>query len=436
MTVAVVGGGLAGLFVASELTERGVEGVVVLEESPVAGGLARTIGKDGFALEPAVGSFSLPHPHLTPLLDRAGVATVLAAQASTRYVYVDGRLVAIPASPRSLLAPVLGVRSKLRALLEPLVPAGRLDEDESLAEFSRRRFGEQAGDLISWLMSAGVFAGDPERLSVEASFPALAEMERAHGSLIKAGVRRRKARPSDQPRAGVHVPEGDVSALIDAIAAQLGDRFHPGFAVQSLRREGQTWIVEGPERVTANAVVLAVAPNTAADLVGGELGGVLAQSVAAPTAVVFLGGRGPSPLPDGFGALVGPGEGWSTRGVLFESSYAPSRAPAGSWLAKVIVGGATAPSAVDRDDQTLIPKVVTEVEAILGVRLVPDVIEVVRHRPGIPQYEVGHRRWLAAIDRLLAAAPGLHLTGWAYRGVGIANLATDAVRVADAMTRS
>ncbi|HEX6301046.1 MAG TPA: protoporphyrinogen oxidase [Acidimicrobiia bacterium] len=431
----VVGGGLAGLFTASELTARDID-VVVLEESPVAGGVARTIEKDGFALEPAVGSFSLPHPHLTPLLDRAGVATAVAVQASIRYVYAEGRLVAIPGSPKALLVPVLGIKSKLRVLFEPLVPACRTDDDESLAEFFRRRLGEQAGGLVSWLMATGVYAGDPGRLSVGAAFPALAELERTHGSVIKGAIRRRRARPSNQAGTRVHVPEGDVSGLIDAIGGQLGDRFYPGFAVRSLRREGQTWIVEGPERITADAAVLAIGPNAAADLVDGELGAALAECVAAPTAVVFLGGRGPSPLPDGFGALVGPGEGWSTRGVLFESAYAPSRAPEGCWLAKVIVGGVTAPSVVDRDDERLIPEVVSEVEAIFGVRLVPDVIEVVRHRPGIPQYEVGHRRWLAGVERLLAAEPGLHLTGWGYRGVGIANLATDAVRVADAVTRS
>jgi oxygen-dependent protoporphyrinogen oxidase len=434
LTVVVVGGGLAGLFTASELTERGIDEVVVLEESPVPGGAARTIEKEGFALEPAVGSFNLPHPHLTPLLDRVGVGTTLAEQASIRYVYADGRLVAIPGSPKALVAPILGIKSKLRALLEPFVPASRADEDESLAEFSRRRVGEQAGDLISWLMATGVFAGDPERLSVEATFPALAEMERAHGSVIKGVIRRRRARPSGQARTRVHLPEGDVGGLIDAIGDQLGGRVHPGFAVKSLRREGRTWIVEGPERMTADAVVLAIGPKAAANLVDDELGGVLAQSVAAPIAVVFLGGTGSSPLPNGFGALVGPGEGWSTRGVLFESSYAPSRAPEGCWLAKVIVGGAPSTSVVDRDDERLIPEVVAEVEAILGVRLAPDLVEVVRHRPGIPQYEVGHRRWLAGIERLLSATPGLYLTGWGYRGVGVASLATDAARVADGMT--
>ena len=429
----MVGGGLSGLFAASELVQRGLDDVVVLEASPLAGGVARTVERRGFTMEPAVGSFNLPHPHLTPLLDRAAVKTQQAAEASLRHVFVDGRLVAVPPSPRALLAPLLGVRSKLRVMVEPLVAAKPVD-DESLAGFARRRFGEGSGELISWLMATGVFAGDPHLMSAEAAFPSLVELERAHGSVLVGALRRR--RPSNDERPRTHVPKGGMSAMVESLADALGDRFRPGFAVESVRREGRHWTVDGPERLTADAVVLAVPPVAAAGLVEGELGDVLRQAVAAPVVVMFLGGAAPSPLPDGFGALVGPGEGLSTRGILFESSYAPVRATAGSWLAKVIVGGATDASVVDRADDRLIPGVVAEVESILGEELVPDFVEVVRHRPGIPQYGVGHRRWLTAIADLLATAPGLHLTGWAYRGVGIANLATDAVRVANAITRS
>jgi oxygen-dependent protoporphyrinogen oxidase len=284
-------------------------------------------------------------------------------------------------------------------------------------------------------MAAGVFAGDPQRLSVEATFPALVELERAHGSVIKGAMRRRSQTSGDE-RTRTHIPKGGMSVMIDSLADALGDRFRPSFAVESVRREGQRWIVEGPERLTADVVVLAVPPMAAAGLVERVLGDVLRKSVAAPVTVVFLGGTGPSPMPQGFGALIGPKEGLSTRGILFESSYAPDRAAEGSWLAKLIVGGATEASAVDHDGDRLIPDVVAEVETVLVKQLNPNFVELVKHRPGIPQYEVGHRRWLSEIDGLLAAAPWLHLTGWGYRGVGVANLATDAVRVADAVTRS
>jgi oxygen-dependent protoporphyrinogen oxidase len=101
-----------------------------------------------------------------------------------------------------------------------------------------------------------------------------------------------------------------------------------------------------------------------------------------------------------------------------------------------IVGGAIAPSAIDSKDERLVSTVVNEVKKILDVDISPDFTEIVRHRPGIPQYEVSHRRWLLQIDRLAGAMPRLHLTGWGYRGVAVTSLATDSVRVADAITRS
>lgn len=436
MRVVVVGGGLAGLFTASELTARGVDDLVVVDAAAKPGGVARTIERDGFALEPAAGSFNLPHSHLGPVLERAGVEVGPAGHASKRYVYVEGRLIALPASPRALLAPVVGIQSKLRALMEPLVDANPAADDESLAGFSRRRFGEKGGEFISWLMAAGVFAGDPERLSAEGSFPMLRLLEREYGSVVLGAIKRRR-QSSGRERSRAHVPVGGMRGLVDSIAASLGDRCRTAFAVGSINRDGSRWVVEGPEQIVADVVVLAVPPGVAATLLTGEIGETLKRGVAAPVAVVGLGGAGRSPLPEAFGALVGPGEGLVTRGILFESSYAPSRAPDGSWLAKVIVGGAGVDPIVAWDGERLRSAATAEAEMILGKILSVDFVEVVIHRRGIPQYEIGHRRWLAEIDDMLRSRPGLFLTGWGYRGVGVAHLATDAVRVADAIaTRS
>jgi oxygen-dependent protoporphyrinogen oxidase len=119
-----------------------------------------------------------------------------------------------------------------------------------------------------------------------------------------------------------------------------------------------------------------------------------------------------------------------TRGVLFESSYAPGLAPEGSWLLKMIAGGATEPGVVDWEEERLVDRLVSEASRIVGAQLGPTFVEVVRHRRGIPQYKTGHMRWLADIDALVGARPGLALTGWGYRGVGVAHVASDARAVA------
>ncbi|MEX0825845.1 MAG: protoporphyrinogen oxidase [Acidimicrobiia bacterium] len=428
--VVIVGGGLAGLFTASELMAAGVDDVVVLDRGREPGGMTRTIQRDGFSLEPAAGTLLLPHPHLTPVLARLGAGVAAAVDGGLRYVFTRGRLVALPSSPKAAFAPLVPWSAKLRAAAEPLIK-GRQVEEESLDAFLRRRLGGGLGGMIAWVAAAGVFAGDPARLSARSAFPAITGLEDEAGSIVRGGVRRLRKRPKGAPRPTSHVPLGGMTGLAVAAAARLGDRLRPGWEVESIRRQGGFWEIAATDRLQADHLVLACRPSAAARLVGGELAAVLRNAVSAPVVVMGLGAAASMlPLPPGFGAVVGPDARTATLGVLFESSYAPHRAPEGASLAKIIAGGATRPDVVDWDDDRLLSEVSREVARILGSDITPSFIEIVRHREGIPQYDLGHRDWLRNIDELVAVTPGLHLTGWGYRGVGVAHLATDATRLA------
>jgi protoporphyrinogen/coproporphyrinogen III oxidase len=427
LRVVVVGGGLSGLFTGSHLTAAGLDDVVVVEASPHAGGVTRTVRRDGFSLEPGVGSFSLPDPGLSPILDRAGVETKPVV-AGARYVFTDGELMELEPSPRLLLTPLLSLPAKLRAAAEILVPS-RTNPEESLAGFCRRRFGRGAGDMVSWLMASGVFAGDPTRLSAMAAFPVLEELELEASSVIRGALRRRRRMTSRQPRS-LHVAVGGMARLADQVADTMGDRFRPDFAVKAVRQHGDRWVVEGPEKIAADIVVLAVSPQAAAELVDSDLAGVLSRARSAPVAVVGLGGPGSSPFPSGFGALIGPDENLATRGVLFESSYAPDRAPNGSWFVKAIVGGATRPDVSTWSEQRVADHTIREAGIISGGDVAPSFVEAIWHQPGIPQYETGHLHWLSNLDALVGSRPGLRVTGWGYRGVGVASLAMEATRLA------
>jgi len=427
--VVVIGGGLAGLFTASELLLAGVDDVLVLEESTVPGGVARTIRRGGYSLEPAVGTMLLPHPHLSSLLARIGTDVVPTEPAAAiRYVYTRGRLIALPVSPKALLAPLVSLPAKLRAAAEPLVRTSAQSGDESLDAFLRRRLGNGLGGMLAWLAASGVFAGDPKHLSARAAFPTLAALEDDTGSIVRGGLRRFRNRSPGATRPTSHVPVDGMTGLADTLGGELGERFRGGFAVASVHRDESGWLVEGPETIRAAHVVVASRPRAAAALIGGGLGEVLERAVSAPAVVVGLGGPTDRvPLPPGFGVLTGPDAGMASLGVLFESSYAPGRAPEGHALLKVIAGGARRPELVDWDDARIIERIGGEVAIILGTDIDPSFVEIVRHRPGIPQYEIGHGAWLAEIDRLLGERPGLHLTGWGYRGVGVGHLAADAV---------
>jgi protoporphyrinogen/coproporphyrinogen III oxidase len=432
--VVIVGGGLAGLFTASELLAAGVEDVVVLDQAAAPGGVARTIERDGYSLEPAAGTLLLPHPHLSGVLERLG-AEVRPAEpvAGLRYVYTRGRLVGLPSSPRALAAPLVPFPAKVRAAAEPFIRSRPGAADESLDAFLRRRLGPGLGGMLASVAASGVFAGDPTRLSARSSFPIFPALEDEAGSIVRGGLRRLRAGRSEERRVRPlgHLPVGGMQGLARAAASRLGDRLRLGSEVASVRPEADGWSVEGPEPTRAEHLVLAVSPGRAAALVGGDLGDMLGRGVVAPVVVLGLGGPADRfPLPTGFGALIGPDAGMVTLGILFESSYAPDRAPAGHSLAKVIAGGARRPDLVEWEEGRLVETIGAEVAGVLGIDLDVSHVEVVRHPDGIPQYEVGHGAWLAEIERLRSARPGLHLTGWGYRGVGVAHVASDAMRTA------
>ena len=432
MRVVIIGAGLSGLFTASELIHAGHEDVLLVDRLTAPGGIARTIHQEGFALEPAAGSVTLPHPFLTPILERAGVAMSAARPDAHRYVYSADRLVELPPSPRAALTPLLSTRAKLRALAEPLVTRAGAG-DETLLDFCRRRFGADAGSLLAWLMATGVYAGDPEQLSASSTFPRLVALEEQSGSVLRGVMRRRRGRPTAAPRP--HVPVGGMSALAEAISSSIGGRYVPGFEVESVRQSGREWVVRGTGDLVADAVVLTSHPRHAAFLLDDELSGHLRMAKSAPVATVGIGAHGQAPFPNGFGALVTPDSLMVSRGFLFESSYAPERSPAGSWLLKVIVGGTPFSDVVSWEDDRLLEVVGAEAGRIFGADVTPQFGEVVRHETGIPQYDVGHGDWLRQLDRLLGRRPGLHVSGWGYGGVGVTDLATDAARVATTLGR-
>ena len=170
MTVAVVGAGFSGLLVAAELERRGMD-VVVLEAEPDIGGVAATLQHHGFTLEPGVGSFIRPDPALDHYISEFDLKVTPAQGEGTRYLGRTDRLVTMPNGPLGFASwSELSPAGKVRALAEVSVTS--LSENESVLDFFVRRFGAEAGGLAAHLVAAGVFAGDPRRLSMAASIVA------------------------------------------------------------------------------------------------------------------------------------------------------------------------------------------------------------------------------------------------------------------------
>lgn len=448
MNVVIVGGGISGLALAHGLRARGA-GVTLLEAGPNLGGNIQTRSRDGFITEAGPNSFVDREPTLRQLAASLGIEDRIRTAdpgAKRRYVYSRGKLRQVPTSPPALLkSDVVPLGAKLRMMGELFTPRAP-DKDESLAEFGRRHVGRTATAVLVDAMQTGIYAGDVEALSVGAVFPKVVELEKQHRSLVLGMVRSqaaaRKALPpgegAPKPTGAVSSFDGGLQVLVNALAQSLGPAARTGARVVELRREGGGWRLSVEEHgqraeLAADQVVLAVPAYVAAELLR-PLDEKLAARVEgiayAPIAVVHLGfSPGSLPPPDGFGFLIPTLERRRILGVIHASSTFPWRVEGGRVLLTCMVGGAKRPDLVELDDAALVKLAREELRELAGITAEPSFTEVIHWKRGIPQYNVGHLARVAAIDEKLARWPGLHLTGNAYKGVGL----TDCIRNANAL---
>ena len=458
--VAVVGGGIAGLAAAHAIRAEAPDAeVTVLERGERAGGNIRSDVVDGYVCEAGPDGFLDNAPATLAFVETLGLTPRLVRsrdEARRRFIFRSGRLHEVPLSPWGFAAtPLLSPLGKLRVLAEPLAaPAPR--HDESIMGFAERHIGREAAHVLVGSMVSGVFAGDASQLSLRSAFPKMHEMEARYGSLFRALIAKRRERRENN---GVGAPAGRLTSfaggmqdLATAAAARLDGAVRTGVRVSALHDRRASADRPGPRLVgarafslacgarllEADAVVLAGPAWESATLLrdcAPAAADVLTAIHPAPLAVVCLGydeaslraERGPL---DGFGFLVPRGEGPRILGALWESSIYPARAPRGKALLRVMIGGATDPGAVALTDDELLAIVRTDLERTMRLRLEPEMVHLIRHWRGIPQYTIGHQSRLDRIDTALGAHPGLFLAGNSYRGVSINACIEDAPRIA------
>ena len=418
MRVAVIGGGMAGLSAAHALLRGGAE-VVVFEAADRPGGMVGSSSAQGFLTEDGPNFIARP---LDALIDALGLRSeVVNTQGpSTRWVHRGGRALQAP-SLRFLLG--AGVP---RALLEPLF-AKPLREDVSLRAFLVQRLGSRAGSLLSTLMAAGVYAGDPDKLSAREAFPRLGALGEK-GSLLAQMLRRKKT-----PRTPLWNLRRGLGSLPLAGAAALGARVRLGARVALLRPAPGSPRAEGfeVEKERFDAVVLAVPAQAAGELClpfAPRFSGAMAGFQSAPVTVLHLGFP-QAEVPRGFGMLDADGTLHAT-GALFPSSMLPGRAPEGQALVTAICGGARHPEFARLSEAELAAAVRADLQRTLGIHSAPSYLRSVRWPAAIPQYAPGHRDRVRAARALLAGFPRLELAGAAWDGVGVPDVVSSGVAAA------
>ncbi|HMI52323.1 MAG TPA: protoporphyrinogen oxidase [Candidatus Saccharimonadales bacterium] len=444
----VVGGGVSGLVCTHALRKAGVEARLV-EAGSHAGGVILSGRMDGYLIEGGPQSFTATPALLDVVRDLELTEELVEAPAkAARYVLVDGQLQQVPMSPPAFLGSSLFSMSTKWSLVRDAVGKSKAPaEEESVAAFVRRKFTEELLEKAVGPMVSGIYAGDPEQLSLRAAFPAVFEAEESLGSVIRGMKKKSKEPDGSQPAGRLLSFKNGNETLMRALAANLGSALRTGMEVLRIRNEGSghgrrgsRFVLEalgaaGLETIIADRLVMATPADVAAHLLeqsAAEVQVPLREIVYAPMAVVSLGYAASSigRTLDGFGFLVPRSAGIRILGSVWNSFLFPGRAPDGNVLMTTFIGGATDAAAVSLSDEELAAIAHQELVPILGITGEPSFSNVVRYERAIPQYNLGHTARVDRMEKSRASYKNLWLTGNYLQGPSVGACVEHAVKVA------
>jgi oxygen-dependent protoporphyrinogen oxidase len=445
-SVVIVGGGITGLSAAYFLLKRARERplkITLVEAENHLGGKIRTEHLNGFLIEGGPDAFLTQKPWAVQLCRELGLGDQLVAPKPRKtYVLLGGRLRKLPEGAMGLIPTRLSSFAKselftpwgkLRMGLDLVIPPRGDDQDESLAQFVKRRLGREALERLVEPLFAGVYAADPEYLSLEATFPRLRELERRHGSLIRGALwakrqRRERGRSLTSEKSSVFLTLRDgLSTLVDTLAARIEPHATVLMGQHVVRLEsargGYRLTLDDGATVEADAVVLTTPAFITAELLeplNPEAAELLAGIPYASTAVVTLAFRREDvghPL-DGTGFVVPRVEGRALAACTWSSSKWPARTPKGFLLLRAFFGRFGQSDILSLSDSELIELALEELKDLLSLRGRPMLTRVHRWPRAMPQYLVGHLERLAQIERALEGH-SIVLAGAAYQGIGL-----------------
>jgi oxygen-dependent protoporphyrinogen oxidase len=463
-TVAVVGAGVSGLAFANRLREisekRGLPlEVRVFDRASRAGGSIATEMRDGFLLEGGPDAFVSEKPWVRDLARRIGIESqIIGTRENNRRTFVArrGKLHGLPGGfyliapsdiPAFMRTPIFSAKGKLRMLMETVIPASKVGEDESVASFIRRRFGREALERVGQPMIAGVYSGDPEELSILHTMPRFKELEAKYGSVIR-GLQKSAEREGEVlwqtsgPRYSLFLSFArGMGTLIEALVNRIGlSSLSLGFGISSVRHEPSSgrWqlLSARGDRIEADEICFSTPAEVTAELLketapslSKKLGQIRYESVATLN-LAYHAGSVPHAL-DGFGFVMAASEGRSLMACTFVDRKFKGRAPEGKILLRAFVGGAFGRRFFEMEDNDLLRMVRRDLEDLLGIRDAPLFYSLERYPQALPQYHVGHGELLSEIETARASLNGISLTGSSYRGTGVPDCVHDAEEEAE-----
>ncbi|MDR1924152.1 MAG: protoporphyrinogen oxidase [Planctomycetaceae bacterium] len=462
MRLAIIGAGISGLSAAYRFNQICPTcGIDIFDRRSRIGGLLETLCQDGYEIEQSADNFITTIPWGIQLCKELGLTDKLVQTNSAfrrTYVVRNGKLHLLPdgflmMAPTKLYpmatTPILSIFGKIRAGLELFIPARKDNNDESMADFVRRRLGREVFERLVEPLVSGVYAADMEKLSLMATLPRFREMERDHGSLIRAMQKQlaanRSANLAEQSGARYSMfvtIKGGLSVICNTIAEKLPtNSIKLGQNITAIKKTNNNkWILTSnankidshnphtPNNTTTeyDAVILSCQAHDAAELITEELPEIsqrLAKIEHEGTAIATFAFNSNQIKQNikGMGFVVPKIENSAILAGSFSSLKYPHRAPEGKQLIRIFAGGARMPNAATMNDNELVPLLLGELRRVVEIVGEPLLAVVSHWARTMPQYHIGHRDLINEIETLSKNEPNFALAGNAFHGIGIPN---------------
>jgi oxygen-dependent protoporphyrinogen oxidase len=436
--VIIIGGGISGLATAYYLSKGGVSSTII-ESRPRLGGVIQTEKIDGCTIEAGPDSFLSVKPAAMDLIGELGLRDdVIGSNDHLRITYVrkggklvplpDGLMMMVPTKILPLLTTgLLSTSTKIRMGMELLRAPKMKPGDESVADFVREHYGQEAVDYLAEPLLSGIYGGDPRELSVTAVLPRFVELATKYGSLTRGVLAARAQAPKTQTPAPLfRTLKGGLGQLVDAVVAGIQGKAVVRHArAESLERTANGFRVRlDGEWMEADTVVVACEAHSGAGLLGpvdarvAELMGKVPYSSSMTVAVGFDAADFAT-LPSGFGFLVPKKERRRLVACTWIGTKFSYRVPQGKVVARCFLGGTEDAGVLGESDEAVIAAVIEELREIAGVTAAPRFTRIARWPRSMAQYTVGHPARQAELEERIAQLPGLYVAGNAYQGIGI-----------------
>jgi len=459
-SVAIIGAGITGLTAAFYLKRQGVP-VTVYEAGGRAGGVIQSIRKDGFLAESGPNTILETSPKIAQLVRDAGLESRKLAtdpKAEARFVVRYGRPIEMPGSPLGFLTtPLFTAKAKLAMLREPFIKPRRAGVEESIAQFVVRRFNQEFLDHAIDALVAGVYAGDPHKLSLPHAFPKLKALEDNYGSMIKGqifGARdRKKSGEVAKDRAAKFSFDEGLQVLPDTLASKLGNSLKLNTPVTKLTQTSDGWRVTTASGETEfSAMIYCGTAHRLAELEIRRTGVAPVSNISQengdrrdacpttfseisypPVASVVLGFRREdvSHSCQGFGMLIPKIAGFQILGTIFSSALFPNRAPSGYVNLTSYVGGARYPELASLPPEKLVELVLADLRVLLGVKGKPVFAHCATYPKAIPQYNVGYGKYRDLLNDIEGKMSNLFFAGHYRDGVSLGDSIVSGVNIAE-----